>query len=140
MALADVAQLVRQHRSEFIGRAHHPHQAQVHAQIATRQREGVDHAVAPKKELKRKALVQFGRDFAARARRSNQRLPHVLHVFGQLGIVDVVRIAVQLPRDAVAQAPLRARAHVPAVAQRGQAGLTGLLRVSERAHYYQKNS
>jgi hypothetical protein len=34
MALRDVAQLVRQHRGQFVARAHHAQQPQVHAQIA----------------------------------------------------------------------------------------------------------
>ncbi|MBP7932012.1 MAG: transcriptional regulator, partial [Comamonas sp.] len=41
--------------------AHHPDQAQVQPQIATRKGKGIHGAVTPQQHLPRKALVQLGR-------------------------------------------------------------------------------
>ena len=68
VALRDVRHLVRQHRSQLVARGDGAHQPQVQAEIAARQREGVDGAVAPQQHLPGVALVQLGGQFAARAR------------------------------------------------------------------------
>ena len=123
MALRYMAQLMRQHRSEFVAATDHAHQPQMHAQITARQRKGVHRAVAPQQHLPSKALVQIGRKLAARTRRRQQRLPQVVDIFIEHRVIDVVRVAVQLADDAVAQAAFIAQRQITAIAQRWQARL-----------------
>ena len=130
VALRDVAQLMRQHRRQLVTRADHADQAQMHPQIAARQRKGVDRAVPPQQDLPGKALLQLVRQLAARACRIDQVLPDAFHIFLQYRIVDVVRIAVERADDAVTQTPLVTGRRGRAIAQRGQAqlGLCGCMR------------
>ena len=120
MALGDVAKFVPEHRRQFVAAADHADQAQMHAQITAGQRKRVHRAVAPEQNLPGKPRIELGRQIAARARCREQRLPDALHILGQDWVVDIVRIAVDLARNAVAQAPLGTAAHVTAVAQRRQ--------------------
>ena len=121
VALRDVRQLVRQHRGQLGARADHAHQPQVQAEVTARQRKGVDAAVAPQQHAPGVALVQLGRQLAARAGAVQQRAPQAVDVFADDGVVDVVRVAVQLADDGVAQLALFQRRHLAGVAQRGQA-------------------
>ena len=45
MSLGDVAQFMAQYRRQLVTVAHRANQAQMHAQVATRQRKGIDAAV-----------------------------------------------------------------------------------------------
>ena len=80
MPLRDVAELVRQHRGQLVPAADHAQQAQVQAEVAPRQGEGVDRAVAPHEDLPGKGLVQLRQQFATLARRRQQGLPDALHI------------------------------------------------------------
>ena len=125
MALGDVGQLVRQHRGQFVGAGGQRDQPEVHADIAAGQREGVDAAVAPQKDLEGQLLRGVGRDLAALARRFDQRLPHALHIVEQRRVVQVGRVAADLAHDLLAQRTLGAQAELLAgrFAQRRQAHL-----------------
>ena len=68
-------------------------QAEVHADVAAGQREGVDAAVAHQEGFPGEALVDVGADVAALARRGDQRLPERLQVLEQHRVVEVVRVA-----------------------------------------------
>ena len=120
MALGHMAEFVRQHRCEFITRRHHPHQAQMHPQVATGQGKRVYRAVPSQQNLPGEALVQLGRQFSARPGRFHQRLPDALHIVCDDRIVDVVGVPVQLADDAVAQSALGAGGEIAAFAQGGQ--------------------
>ena len=137
MALSHLAQLVCQHRGQLVTRGHHANQAQVHTQVATGQRKGIHRAIAPQQHLPGKALIQLGRELAARARSRQQRLPQPLHIFHQHRVIDVVRVAVQLADDAVAQPALFARGEGTAIAQGGQAGLGSSGQRGTHTHCYQ---
>ncbi len=120
MALRDMAELVREHRGQLVGAAHGRQQAQVHAEVAARQREGVDRGVAQQQQAPGIALVGVGRQFATRQRRVEQRPPDLLQVVGQQRVVEVLGVAVDRAGDLVADAALFAQGHLAAVAQAGQ--------------------
>jgi hypothetical protein len=107
VALGDMAELVRQHRRQFIAAAHHPHQPQMQAKVGTGQGKGIDRAVAAQQNLPGVGLVELRGQLAALAGRRQQRLPDALHVFHEDRIVHIVRVAVQLAGNAVAQARVR---------------------------------
>ena len=119
MTLRYVAHLVGQHGRQFVSVAHDTYQAQMQTEITARQGKGVDGPVAPKHDLPSKALLDLGRHFAAGFRCSQQRLPDAVDVFEQDGIIQVVRVAVDLPRNAVAQAALGRCCERAVVTQRG---------------------
>ncbi len=117
MPLRHVAQLVRHHRGQLVARAHHPDQAQVQPQVAAGQGKGIHGAVTPQQHLPRKALVQLGRQLArARAAAINGcQMPCTYSPITR--VIDVVRVAVQLANDAIAQPPLLAAGQVAAIPQ-----------------------
>ena len=92
------------------------------AKVTAGQSEGVHRAVTPHQDFPSEAFVQLSRQIAPQARRRKQGLPDVVNVFKQNRVVDVVRVAVQLPNNAIPQAALIAAGHVAAVAQVGQLG------------------
>ena len=108
MALGHVAEFVRQHRRQFVARGGDVDQAQLQAEPAAGQRERVDDAVLAQQHLPGEAVVELRGEFAARAGGGQQPLPDVLHVLVQDGVVDVVRVAVQLARDPLAEFALGA--------------------------------
>ena len=116
-----------EHRGQLVARGRHAHEAQVHADEAARQREGIDAAVAHEEGLPGEALVQVGADLAALACRGHERLEDALQVLEQDGVVAVVRVAPDLAHDLVAQLALGTDAEVLAggVAQGGQLVLGG---------------
>ena len=120
MALRDMAELVREHRGQLVGAGHGRQQAHVHAEVATRQREGVDRRLAQQQQAPGVALVGIGRQFAARLGRIEQRPPDLLQIIGQQRVVQVVGVAVDRACDLVADAALLAQRHLAAVAQAGQ--------------------
>jgi len=138
--LRHVAQLVRHHRGQLVARAHHPDQAQVQPQVAARQGKGIHGAVTPQQHLPRKALVQLGRQLAPRPRRRHQRLPDALHIFANHRVIDVVRVAVQLANDAVAQPPLLTAGQVAAIPQGWKPPLCVSRQGACHANRYQKRS
>jgi hypothetical protein len=73
VALGDVAHLVAQHRGQLVARTHHAHQPEVQPEVAAGQGKGVDAAVAPQEDLPGEALVQLGRQLAARAAPASAR-------------------------------------------------------------------
>ena len=117
VALADVAEFVRQHRGQLVAAAHHAHQPQMHAQVAARQGKSVHAAVAPQQHRPGKALVQLLGQFAARAGRLAQRVQRGLHILLQRAVVEVVGVAVELADDVVANAPLVAHRQLQPIAQ-----------------------
>ena len=106
MPLGDVAQFMAQYRRQLVTVAHRANQAQMHAQVATRQRKGIDAAVTNQKQLPGKALVQLRRDVPTRARCRHQGLPNALQVVPQHRVVDVVWIPVNAGGNALANASL----------------------------------
>ena len=66
VALGYVAQLVAQHRGQFVAVAHHPHQPQMHAKVAPGQGKSVDRAVAPEQQFPGKGVGNLGGHIAAR--------------------------------------------------------------------------
>ena len=120
VALGHVAQLVAQHRGEFVAVAYHPHQPQVHAKVAPGQGKSVDRAVAPQQQFPGKGVSNLGRHLATRLGGRQQRLPQALHIFHGDRVVQIVGVAVQAARNVVAQAALGGRRHLGAVAQVGQ--------------------
>ena len=105
-----------QHRRQFIPAGHHANQSQMQSEVAPRQREGIDRPIPPEKDFPGKALVEFGREFATRPGRLQQRLPDRLDVFAQNGVVNVVGIPVELPHDTLTEPALGAGSHLAAVA------------------------
>ena len=117
MTLCHMAELMRQHGGEFIATADDPDQTQVQTKISAWQGKRVDAAVTAKHDLPGKTLVKFRRQISAQSCRSKQGLPDRLHIVAQDGVIDIVRIAVDLTGDAVSEAPLRRRPQLAAVAQ-----------------------
>jgi hypothetical protein len=108
VALRDVRQLVRQHRSQLVGRAGEIDQRQMHADITAGQRERVDASIAHQERLERESSIDVGRDVAELARSVHQRLPDRLQILQQHGIVEVVGVAPDLSHDLLAN-PLLGR-------------------------------
>jgi hypothetical protein len=75
----------------------------VQTKVGARKRKGVDRAVATQQNLPSIGLVQFGWSRSPRWRAAQQGLPDALHVLHQNRIVHIVRVAVQLSGNAVAQ-------------------------------------
>ena len=90
------------------------------AKKAAGQGKGIDAAVLDQKNLPGKAFVQLGRQLAALARRSQQRLPDALHIARQHRVVQHIRVTVEAGGDPVAQPPLGRRWQLGGVAQRRQ--------------------
>ena len=96
-------------RGQLIAAADHADQAQIDAHIAAGQRKRVDLTVLAQEQRPGKALLQLGRQLATLARRILQMQPDAFHIFLQHRVVQIVRIAVQLADDGIAQTPLLAR-------------------------------
>jgi hypothetical protein len=77
-------------------------------------------AFLAQQHLPGEALVDFRRDFPAGLRRGEQPRPDVQHVFVQDRIIEVVGIAIQVPRNLLAQLALRAAVHLAGVTQGGK--------------------
>jgi len=103
MALRDVRHLVAEHRGEFVARRGDGDHAQVDADEAARQREGVDGRVAHEKGFPGETLVDIGGDVAEPARGRDQRVPDGVQILEQQRVVDVVGIGADLAHDLVAQ-------------------------------------
>ena len=112
VALRDVRELVRQHRSQLVASACQRHQPQVHANVAARQRKGVHAAVAHQEGFPGEGLVGFCIDVAARAGGGHQRVPQLLQVFQQHGVVQILRVTPAFAHDLFAQALFSANAQV----------------------------
>ena len=122
MALRDMAKFMAEHRGELVAAADHGQQAQVQAQVATRQSKCVDGAVTSQQDLPGKSFVQLRTQVATKAGRRQQGLPDVLYIVAQNGIVKVIRVAVQLAHNSVTQASLFVAAHLAAITQQRQIG------------------
>ncbi len=120
VALRHMRQLVRQHRSDFVGAGAHGQQAQVQAQVAAGQGKGIHAALAAEQQLPGKALGQFGRDLAPALRRLHQGLPNGLQVVVQQRVVKKIGVAVNAAHDLLAQAALLAQAQARGIAQTRQ--------------------
>ena len=120
MTLGDVAGFVCNHRSQLIATADHTDQPQVHAHIATRQRKRIDLAVLAQQQSPGKALFKLWRQLPVLARRILQVQPDAFHILLQHRVIQIVRVAVQLLDDGIAQAALltRSQRRRP-IAQRG---------------------
>ncbi|MEY4257111.1 MAG: hypothetical protein RJA56_12 [Pseudomonadota bacterium] len=123
VALRHVAELVRHHAGDFRGTVGGGDQPQIHTHVTTGQGEGVDAFVSRDDQLPRKALGQLGTDVAAFLCGFEQGLPQQLQVVAEHRVVDVIGVAVNALRDAIAQAPLLGNGHALLVAQAGQGGL-----------------
>ena len=107
-------------------RAHHPDQAQVHAQVATGQCKRVHRTVAPEQDAPGKPLLQFGRQLSSVCSRADQGGPQELDVLVEHGVFQEIGVAVQFAGDAVAQLALGAEGDAFAIAQAGQTRQLGL--------------
>ena len=115
-----MAEFMRQHRGQLISAGGHPDQAQMNAQVAARQGEGVDAFVANQHQVPGETLLQLGGQLATLARCLDQGLPDALDVVAQNRVFDQVGIAQKFTRNAVTQPALFAQGHVTAITQRGQ--------------------
>jgi hypothetical protein len=111
--LRDMTDLVREHRRQLalgLGRAQ---QAGVDADEAAGQRERVDRVVGDREELE---AGRTGRG------RGGQRRGEPVQVVDHLGVVEVGRVAADLPHDRLAEPPLGLRAELVAgrLAELGQ--------------------
>ena len=95
------------------------------AQIGTRQGKGIHGAVAPQQNLPGIGFIQLGRQVPALAGCRQQGLPNALHVLGEDGVIHVIRVTVELARNAVPQPALGTGRHVGAITQVGQGGAGG---------------
>ena len=132
--LRHMAQLMGQHRSQFIGRAHHGHQTQMDAQITTRQCESVHRTVSAQQNPPGKALLKFRRQLAACHSRPDQRRPKLLDVLVQYRIFQIIRVTKQFACDAVPQLALRAQGNAVPIAQCRQADGLAAGRAHTQAH------
>jgi len=123
----ELRQLVRQHRGELVAVERHGDEAEVHADEAAGQREGIHRAVAHEEDFPGKEALGVGVDVATRARRLHQRLPQRFHVGLQHRVVEPIGVAARLAHDLLAQAPLGAYAEIlrGRLAQRRQPHLRG---------------
>ena len=117
MTLGHVRQLVAEHGGQLVPAGDNCHQPQVQSKIAAGQRKRVDRTVFAHHDFPGKAFVQLGAEVASQPCRRQQQLPDALHILGHHRVVNVVRVAVDFTRNAVAHASLVARRHVAAVAQ-----------------------
>ena len=120
--LRHVRHFVPEHRGQLVAGDGDGDQPEVHADEAAGQGEGVDARVAHQERLPGEALIDVGGDVAEPAAGGHQRLPHRLQVLEQQGVVDVVRIDLDLAHDLVADLALGADAEVGGIgiAERGQ--------------------
>jgi hypothetical protein len=120
-----MGELVREHGGELVARRRDADEAEVHADVAARQREGVDARVADEERLPGEARVQVGRDVAEGAAARHQRRPDGLEVLEQERVVEVVRVDPDLPHDLVAELALGGDGEIGgvAVAERRQRAL-----------------
>ena len=131
-----MGELVREHAGQLIACGHCAHQAQMQSEISTGQRKGIDTAVFANHDFPRELLLLDG-DITPFARSGEQRLPDALHIGTDDGIVDVVRVAVNLACDTRAEFLLSGYAHFLAVAQlrQGISGVAGVELEKRRAYY-----
>jgi hypothetical protein len=106
LALAQVRELVGEHRGQLVTASGDADQAQVHPHAPARQCEGIEAAVAQQEDVPGEGLVDVGLDVAAPARRGHQGLPQGLHVVEQQRVVQPSRVAPQLLHDLFAVAAL----------------------------------
>jgi hypothetical protein len=123
--LRDMAEFMRQHRGQFVGRGRQRDQAQVHAHVAARQRKGIDAAVAHQERLPGEGAIDLAVDVADLACPRHQRVPQRLQVLLQHGVVQEGRVAPTFAHDLVAQAAFGTDAQIGRgrLAQRRQAHL-----------------
>ena len=115
MALGNVGEFVRQNRSELILAVHHPQQSQMQAQVPPGQGKRIDARIPTEQDGPCESLVQFGRQLAAGPGCGQKGLPDGQHVLVEDRVLQVVGVAVELARDAVADLALGTGAHVAAI-------------------------
>ena len=120
VALGNVAEFVRHHRSQFVAARDHRDQTKVHAHEPPRQGKRVDRPVSHQKHIPCKGFFLLGLQIAQLHGRVAQWLPNRLQVVQQDRVVHVVGVGHQLAHDGLAQAALLLHAHAVAVANIGQ--------------------
>ena len=128
MALRYMTEFMPQHRGQLVAAAHHCQQTQMNAEIPPRQGESVDRAVSSEHQFPGKALAQFTGEVTTPACSRQQWLPDALHIVGQYRVINVVRIAVDLTRNPVAQPAFDAAAHLATVTEGRQLHCVGSAR------------
>ena len=121
MALSNVAGFVGDDRCQLIATADHTNQPQIHAHITAGQCKRIDLPVLAQNQRPGKTLFQLWRQLPILARRILQVQPDAFHILLQHRVIEIVRVAVQLLDDGIAQAALLTRSQRGRpIAQRGQ--------------------
>ena len=103
MTLRHVAQLMGQYGRQLIPIGDSAHQTEVQTQIPAGQCKCIDATVLAQQNLPGESPVNVGGQVTPLSRSGQQGLPDALHILHNHGVVDVVGIAVQLARNALAQ-------------------------------------
>jgi len=108
--LRDVRQLMRQHRCKLFARVGHGQQTQVDADVATRQRKGVDRFFAHQEGPPGVSGVELVADLTALAGTGQQRCPDLVDMLQHQRVVDHVWVTQDGAHDAIAHAAFGSRA------------------------------
>ena len=120
MALGHMAEFVRQDRSQLGAALGCGDQPQVKAHITAGQSKRVHRAITRQQNHPGIQVFLRRQRLAPLPGRRQQRLPDGFHVIHQHQVGQVIRVAVQIPHDAVAHAPFGGGRQSIAVAQPGQ--------------------